>query len=300
MDASWHASASPTLDIVLLRSLLEVVDAGGFALAAQNLALTPSAISGHIKRLEQSAGKQLLTRTTRSLELTAAGEVLYRYARSIVDLEREARATLNGSAIQGRLKLGVSEDFAGSWLPQVLETFQRWHPQASIELKVGITSKLLRRQAHEQIDVIFGKQCARTEADGELLWAEPLVWAYASGRLPDAQQALPLALFPDSCVYREAALLALAQAGRAWRLAFESSSMAGCVAAALSGFAITPLAASQMREGLRTLGLAEGLPALPDARFHAFTRSKTPAVTALVDAVRSAGQRNRFKVSATS
>ena len=72
-----HALPAMTLDIVLLRSLLEVVDTGGFALAAHNLALTPSAVSGHIKRLEHSAGKQLLARTTRSLELTAAGELLF-------------------------------------------------------------------------------------------------------------------------------------------------------------------------------------------------------------------------------
>ncbi|APA67845.1 LysR substrate-binding domain-containing protein [Janthinobacterium sp. 1_2014MBL_MicDiv] len=287
-------SESLTLDIVLLRSLLEVVDAGGFALAAQNLALTPSAVSGHIKRLERSAGKQLLVRTTRSLELTAAGELLYMYARNIVDLEREARARLGGASLQGRLVLGASEDFAGAWLPQVLHTFQRWHPQASIELKVGITADLLRRQAHEQIDVIFGKQCSRTEGEGELLWSEPLVWAYAAGRLPDAAQALPLALFPAPCVYREAALAALAQAEHRWRLAFDSASMAGCLAAAQSGFAVTPVARSQMRDGLRILGAAEGLPALPDARFYAFPRNKTPAVLALVEAVRGAGQRHQF------
>ncbi|MFX5595221.1 LysR family transcriptional regulator, partial [Acinetobacter baumannii] len=47
---------SQSLEIVLLRTCLEVVDSGGFALAADNLALTPSAVSGHIKRLEQTAG----------------------------------------------------------------------------------------------------------------------------------------------------------------------------------------------------------------------------------------------------
>ena len=289
-----HALPAMTLDIVLLRSLLEVVDTGGFALAAHNLALTPSAVSGHIKRLEHSAGKQLLARTTRSLELTAAGELLYMYARNIVDLEREARARLSGASVQGRLVLGASEDFAGAWLPQVLQTFQRWHPQASIELKVGITADLLRRQAHEGIDVIFGKQCSRTEGAGELLWAEPLVLAYAAGRLPDAQLPVPLALFPAPCVYREAALAALAQAGRAWRLAFDSGSMAGCVAAALAGFAVTPVARSQLRDGLRILGVEEGLPPLPDARFYAFPRNNTPAVLALVDAVRGAGERHQF------
>lgn len=166
---------SQSLDIVLLRSFLEVVDSGGFALAADNLALTPSAVSGHIKRLEQTAGVSLLSRTTRRLELTQAGETLYAYARNIVELEREARARLHGTPIRDRLRIGASEDFASAWLPRVLQRFRRWHPEASIELKVGITTDLLRQQAQGRTDVVFGKQCRRVGDDGELLWEEPLV-----------------------------------------------------------------------------------------------------------------------------
>ena len=44
------APAGAVLDLTLLRTFLEVVDHGGFALAADALALTPSAVSGHIKR----------------------------------------------------------------------------------------------------------------------------------------------------------------------------------------------------------------------------------------------------------
>lgn len=116
---------SQSLDIVLLRTFLEVVDSGGFALAADNLALTPSAVSGHIKRLEQTAGVSLLSRTTRRLELTQAGETLYAYARNIVELEREARARLHGTPIRDRLRIGASEDFASAWLPRVLQRFRR-------------------------------------------------------------------------------------------------------------------------------------------------------------------------------
>ncbi|KAB0701069.1 LysR family transcriptional regulator, partial [Pseudomonas aeruginosa] len=84
---------------------------------------------------EQTAGVSLLSRTTRRLELTQAGETLYAYARNIVELEREARA-------------------------------RRWHPEASIELKVGITTDLLRQQAQGRTDVVFGKQCRRVGDDG--------------------------------------------------------------------------------------------------------------------------------------
>jgi DNA-binding transcriptional LysR family regulator len=295
-------AASASLDIVLLRTFLQVVDAGGFALAAEQLAVTPSAVSGHIRRLEEGAGTKLLARTTRRLELTRAGETLYIYARNIVDLEREARAKLHGHAVHGRLRVGASKDFTGTWLPRVLQTFRRWHPDAAIELKVGMTADLLRQQARGKLDVVFGKRCARMSVDisddiagdGELLWKEPLVWAYSAAAALEPDAPVPLSVFPDPCVYRESALAALAASGRPWRIAFESSSMAGCVAAALAGFAVSPIARSQLRDGLRELGIAEGLPGLPDAQFYAFARKVAPAVTALVKAVRELGVRNRF------
>ncbi|MBB3102015.1 LysR substrate-binding domain-containing protein [Azomonas macrocytogenes] len=293
---SYPDSAAASLEVVLLRTFLEVVDTGGFALAAERLALTPSAVSGHIKRLEQSTATRLLARTTRRFELTPAGELLYAYARNIVDLEREVRARLRGSPIKGRLRIGASEDFAGTWLPRVLQTFHRWHPGASIELKVGVTANLLRQQAGEQLDVVFGKQCSRTADTGELMWEEDLVWAYGADQHFDSSAVVPLAVFPEPCVYRESALAALGSCARPWRLAFESSSMAGCLAAATAGFAVTPIARSQLHSGLQVLSTPEGMPDLPRVQFHAFARSDGPAVQALVSAVREVGQRHRFAV----
>ncbi len=289
--------AEPTgavLDLTLLRTFLEVVDNGGFALAADALALTPSAVSGHVKRLEMVAGSVLLERTTRSFELTAAGETLYAYARNIVDLEREARARLSGARLKGRLRIGSSEDFAGAWLAEVLQAFHRAHPEASIELKVGVTADLLRQQARGKLDVVFGKQCARVQDEGELLWEEELVWAWAEDKPWKSGPQVPLAVFPEPCVYREAAIGALGAARRAWLPAFESASMAGCLAAAQAGFAVAPVARSQLRQGLRALSREDGMPALPNARFYAFLRSAEPAVQSLVAAVRQTGQRRRF------
>ncbi|AUA56756.1 HTH-type transcriptional regulator gltR [Achromobacter spanius] len=287
-------SAGAVLDLTLLRTFIEVVDCGGFALAADALALTPSAVSGHIKRLEMLAGATLLARTTRSFELTPAGQTLYAYARNIVDLEREARARLSGARLKGRLRIGSSEDFAGAWLAQVLQAFHRAHPDASIELKVGITADLLRQQARGKLDVVFGKQCARVQDEGELLWEEDLVWAWGEDQPWEPDAPVPLAVFPDPCVYRAAAIAALSQAGKPWLPAFESGSMAGCLAAAQAGFAVAPVARSQLREGLRALSQEDGMPDLPAARFYAYLRSEESAVQGLVSAVRQTGQRRRF------
>jgi len=284
----------PPLDTVLLRTFLEIVDSGSFAAAAERLALTPSAVSGHMRRLEQIAGANLLARTTRRMELTQAGNTLYAYGRNILDLEREARAKLRGAPLRGRLRVGASEDFAGAWLPQVLQRFRQWHPDATIELKVGITADLLRQQERGRLDLVFGKQCSRVEGHGTLLWEEPLVWVFAADQPLSLNESLPLAVFPEPCVYREAAVAALGNMGRPWRIVFESSSMAGCLSAARSGFAVTVVADSQRSANLRVLGVEDGLPQLPEARFYAFARENTPDSTALIEAARRIGQQGRF------
>lgn len=292
MNTSPIANGTP-LDTVLLRTFLEIVDSGSFAAAAERLALTPSAVSGHMRRLERIAGTSLLARTTRRLELTQAGDTLYAYGRNILDLEREARAKLRGTPLRGRLRIGASEDFAGAWLPQVLQRFRQWHPEATIELKVGITADLLRQQESGRLDLVFGKQCSRVESSGALLWEEPLVWAFAADQPLPASGKLPLAVFPEPCVYRESAITALGKTDQVWRIVFESSSMAGCLSAARAGFAITVIADSQRSEGLRVLGSEEGLPKLPAARFYAFAGRDNPVSAALIEAARRAGQ-NRF------
>ncbi|MGO4331232.1 LysR family transcriptional regulator [Cupriavidus sp. 2TAF22] len=290
---SMPASAAASLDIGLLRTYLAVVDCGGFALAAESLSLTPSAVSGHVKRLEQAAGAVLLERTTRSFTLTQAGELLYAYARNIVALEQEVRARLHGAPARGRLRIGSSEDFAGTWLPRMLQVFRRGHPGVSVELKVGVTADLLRQQERGRLDIVFGKQCSRTTG-GELLWEEELVWVYAAAEPFDPESEVPLAAFPEPCVYRESAVAALTRVGRPWHVAFESSSMAGCLSAARAGFAVTPVARSQVREGLRVLDSRDRMPALPKARFYAFVREGAPAARTLTDAVRDAGRQHRF------
>ncbi|MCH8550857.1 MAG: LysR family transcriptional regulator [Natronospirillum sp.] len=265
-----------SLDIQLLQSFIAVVEYGGFASAAEQLALTPAAVSGHIKRLERSVDVPLLARTTRSVRLTSEGEMLLSYARSIVDLEREAHQRLKGDTIAGRVRIGATEDFASAWLPGALKAFHRRHPRASVELRVGLTSHLLARMEAGELDMVFGKQCDTVPNQGSLLWREPMVWAFCANSEGIGQQVVPLAVFPDTCVYRQAATNALNHAGREWRIACESFSMTACLAAAQAGLAVAPVAASQMSPGLRALSEAEGFPELPTVGFLRSARRTAP------------------------
>ncbi|MGK9232943.1 LysR family transcriptional regulator [Inquilinus limosus] len=279
----------------LLRSFVAVAELQGFTRAAEHLHLTQSTVSAQIRRLEAQAGRPLLRRSTRSVALTEAGETLLGYARSILRLNQDARASLSESLLAGRIRIGASEDVAGSGLPEVLRRFAARHPAVRIEVEVGIATSLFQALDGGRLDLILCSRC-RGDDRGWTLWREPLAWTVAgdAGPLPDP---IPLAFFPDPCPYREAALAALAGARRPWRIAYVSPSVAGVRAAALAGLAATPLPLSAVGPGLRVVGPEDGLPPLPEAEFVVCTAAEAPSepARALADTLRrSAGRLGRW------
>ena len=257
-------------DALLLKTFVTVVDEDGFSRAAQKLHLTQSAVSGHVRRLEEQIGKPLLTRTTRSQQLTADGERLVSYARTILALNRDAWTDLTRTPFHGRLRIGVSEDFVEPRLLRTVQDFAAQYPGMKIEVQVNIPGTLLALMKQGHLDVVIGSLCETSET-GLLLWQEPLVWAWSAQPVARLPTPLPLALFPEPCPYREAALTRLAQAGIAQRTAMLCSSTAGLRAAALAGFAVAPMPLSQLGQGLAVIGAEQGLPDLPDAQCRLFT-----------------------------
>ncbi|NWD27759.1 LysR family transcriptional regulator [Pseudomonas yamanorum] len=273
-------------DALLLKTFVAVVDEGGFSRAAERLHLTQSAVSGHLRRLEEQVGKPLLTRTTRSQQLTADGERLMAYARGILALNRDAWAELTRSAFSGNLRVGVSEEFADARLLRELQALAADFPGMQVSVQVSIPGSLLSLMKQGELDVVIGSLCESSEP-GLALWQEPLVWAWSAQPLGTLPTPLPLALFPEPCPYREAALTRLAQAGIPQRTAMLCTSYAGLHAAALAGFAIAPMARSQVTQGLAVLDTEHGLPPLPDAEFRLFSAPDADprvveAITALI------------------
>ncbi|MET0848676.1 MAG: LysR substrate-binding domain-containing protein [Pseudomonas sp.] len=257
-------------DALLLKTFVTVVDEDGFSRAAQKLHLTQSAVSGHVRRLEEQIGKPLLTRTTRSQQLTVDGERLVSYARTILALNRDAWTELTRTPFQGRLRIGVSEDFVECRLLRFFQDFAAQYPGMEIEVQVSIPGTLLALMKQGHLEVVIGSLCETSDA-GRLLWQEPLVWGWSAQPVTELPTPLPLALFPEPCPYREAALKRLAQSGVAQRTAMLCSSTAGLRAAALAGFAVAPMPLSQLGPGLTALGVEQGLPDLPDAQCRLFT-----------------------------
>jgi len=273
-------------DATLLRSFQTVAQEGSFTKAAERLNLTQSAVSAHVRRLEEQATKMLFVRSTRSVALTLDGEVLLGYARAILRLDEEARVKLSGATPPVHIRIGASDDFMSSWLPGALREFQSTRPAISIEISVANTGVSLANLDRGDLDVVVGSRC-HGDQRGHVLWREPLVWAYAKADLPAAVGPLPLALFPEPCPYRDAALAALAAAGRDWRIAVVSPSVGGLRAAAGAGFAVTPLNRSLLTSQLRALGPDAKMPPLPEVEFVVYSqcRDGPPEVAEITHAI---------------
>jgi DNA-binding transcriptional LysR family regulator len=256
-------------DTVLLRSFVAVVQEGGFTHAAARLNLTQSAVSAHLRRLEKQTARELLARTTRSVTLTADGELLLGYARAILALNHDARAQLFRGPSEGAIRVGLSEDLANVRLMNVMQAFVVRYPRIAFSVRVGIPAELLHAMDQGEFDVVIGGRC-HDARPGRVLWREPLVWAGAQWAALTPGVPVPIALLPEPCPYREAALAALARAGVDYRIALVCASGAGLCAAAQAGFAVTPIVHTRLAHGLHVIAPDAGLPALPDVEFTMF------------------------------
>lgn len=267
-------------DIWLLRSFVAVVESGGFTSAAKLLNSTQSTVSAQIRRLEEQSGHPLFVRSTRSVQLSSAGETLLGYARTILRLNEDARLRLSGARHAGRIRIGANEDLTDSWLPKVLHRFARQYPEIEVELEIGIGPRLFEMVETQELDLAMGSFC-KSRTEGRSLWTDALVWAFSEDT--EVPHELPLAFFPEPCPYREAAIRALAGCQKRWRIVSTSSSLAGIRVAAVAGLAVTPLPLQTIRPGIRVLSTKDKMPMLPEIEYVLKTRDSEarPAVSAL-------------------
>jgi DNA-binding transcriptional LysR family regulator len=115
---------------------VQVVDAGSYTAAAEQLNVSKAVVSKYVTRLEQRLGARLLQRTTRRLTLTEAGEALYRKSSGALAELGEAQqevAHLAG-APRGRLRVTAPTYFGSSILAPLLKDFVARFPEITLEL----------------------------------------------------------------------------------------------------------------------------------------------------------------------
>lgn len=233
------------LDSRLLQTFVIVAETGSFTGAALRLNSTQSTVSQQIGRLERGVRQSLIDRGARPVELTPAGERLIGYARRIVALQSEARASLDNPSGSRMLRIGVPDDLITSATSREFAQFAERHSEIRLDLTTGLSRDLLRRFRDGDFDVAIVKE-PRAQADAHASFIEPLAWFQASDRMVPWTEPVPLVAFPVGGLYRDTMVEMIERAGMSWYLAFTGSSLPSVLHAVEAGLgmAILPTRAS--------------------------------------------------------
>lgn len=128
---------------------------GSFDAAAAQLCTTQSAISKRIQELEARFGVEIFDRSKRTASLTLKGEEILQSARDLLEARNALLARLRTHDVAfRRLRLGVTELTALTWLPNLVSRLRKQFPQLEIEPEVGLSAALYERLVDNTIDLI--------------------------------------------------------------------------------------------------------------------------------------------------
>lgn len=136
------------LTLSQLELFVRIADAGSLSAAARQLQLTPAAASAALKRMESAFGARLVERSTRSMRLTAEGELLRDHARRALGDIDDARALLGAGreTLSGDIHLAAPSDLGRGALSAMLDRFIEQHPGVRLALYVSDTLQDLVRE----------------------------------------------------------------------------------------------------------------------------------------------------------
>ncbi len=268
------------LDLDQLKTLVAIAETGSFTRAGEVVFKTQSAISMQMRRLEERVGKPIFVRDGRASRFTEDGERLLLYARRMVRLSDEAIAVFDENELSGSVRLGTPDDYADRFLPEILARFSRSNPLVEVSVTCESSTELLRQARSGDIDLAIITSCG--DGQVEVIREEPLVWIASSQHCAAEEEILPLAMFKPPCRFRDAAISALAASNRKYRILYQSDNSTAIAASVIAGLAVTAIAESGLRPGMRVLSEADGFPRLPNCEIG-MVRSWNRPTSAIVD-----------------
>jgi DNA-binding transcriptional LysR family regulator len=197
-------------------------------------------------------------------------------------VQNEAIAALNRSSGDGVIRFGLPEDYAELWLPELLKKFYALRPGVRPHIHCRMSLELLERLQAGELDLALVVRHG-SQTSGRHLGREEVVWAAHRDFVLEAGAPVPLALFPETCCYRQRGLAALAALERQYQVVYTSQSPTGIKVAVNHGAAVTIIDRCTLPDNWRVLGVQDGLPALPaaDLELHRASVNRDPAVDVL-------------------
>jgi len=143
------------MDFDQLNTFMEVAKLGSFSRAAEKVLRSQPAVSAQIRQLEQEYGHKLFDRSTKSVRLTPAGEVVLDYARQLLALRtRSVQAASDWNGVPtGTLSIGANEGTFLYVLPKVFAEYHRRFPKVKISVYRSFTHKVSEKVEEGAIDL---------------------------------------------------------------------------------------------------------------------------------------------------
>jgi DNA-binding transcriptional LysR family regulator len=138
-----------------LRVFCAVAETKSFSKASELIHLTQPAVSLQIQAMEELYETRLFDRSGNTINLTPAGEILYKRAKEILALYAEAQQNISEitGAIKGSLSIGASSTIGNYLLPHIIAAFKKKVPQVNISLVVSNTKTITERLNAGEIDI---------------------------------------------------------------------------------------------------------------------------------------------------
>ncbi|TIU27171.1 MAG: LysR family transcriptional regulator [Mesorhizobium sp.] len=276
------------LDLRLLATFVRAAHSGTLSATAIQVGRTQSAVTMQIQRLEEALGQALFHRSGSGVRLTGSGERFLAYADRILKIHDEAISAFSEKGLHGSIIFGSPEDYLSAFFPALLQSFGTVYPDVEIKVVSAPTVELRTLLNSRQIDLAVVSSPNTDDAQG-VVRTERLVWVGSRPALDlyDFDDTVPLALAASNAIDHKAACEAMAHAGLRYRIAYASNSLAGLIAVARSGLAISVMTEEAVPPDLHVLGAP--LPPLPSLGILiAFADSeRSPAVEAFANHIRS-------------
>ncbi|MGF3065913.1 selenium metabolism-associated LysR family transcriptional regulator [Facklamia sp. P12950] len=163
------------MELKQIQTFITIVEWGSFSEAANQLYLSQPTVSLHIKQLENELGIELISRTTKSHELTTQGQEFYKYAQSLLKMSRNIETTFS-QRNNHEITIGASSIAASYLLPLALSEFAKNNKEMRVSLHQSDTIDIINDIALGSLNIgIVGSQSMNSNLTFEKLFSDKLV-----------------------------------------------------------------------------------------------------------------------------
>lgn len=231
----------PNIDLKLLRTFVKIYECGSMSRAAEHLFCSPAAISMRLKTIEDEIGANLFVRHHHRLDPTDLGEQMYWKANALLRSFDDLLERAQGHTRRRTIRIGVPDDYALSFVQRGLRKLDFAQSDIAIDIICNLSTHLDVAIQRKEIDIGLAT-LEYLPPNGKLLSTSCLNWVGDPEIRPPLEGTVPLAAYPEGCVFRRAMIEALEATNTPWRIASQSKTSSGILAAVRSGLAITVMA----------------------------------------------------------